>query len=84
MRKLIFSALTLAAIGTALCFSHSSNENSEYSDLAMAAVEANAATEPGSGVNYGPAREVKCTGKQHKKLCMCEPGYPECTETDCY
>ena len=52
------------------------------SDLALSNAEALATGEESS--NYGPADQVKCAGGLHKKICLCKPGYPACTETKCY
>lgn len=83
MKKNVFKvALTSALILVAGYGMYISNQEVEMSDLEMANVEALAQKEYSK--NYGPGKEVKCASDLHKKICMCEPNYPECTESDCY
>lgn len=84
MKKLVLGAIALVAISTATYLGVFANQTSEYSDLAIASAEATAATESGSGKNYGPAEKEFCDDGKTKKLCLCHRGYPECTETDCF
>lgn len=81
-KKLIFTAI-LATIATIAVLTAKSTQNAKESELLMASIEAVAQSEPGK--NFGPAKIEKCANKtQHMKLCMCQPGYPECTETPCF
>lgn len=75
--------LALALILVAGYNVYTSQQEVETSDLVVANIEA-LAGDGESGKNYGPGDEVKCAGGLHKKICLCKPGYPECTETDCY
>ena len=50
-------------------------------DLALSNAKA---LDTGEKSSNGPADEVKCAGGLHKKICLCKPGYPACTETKCY
>lgn len=82
--KNIKIVLVAALIAVAAGYNvYASQVKTEKSDIVMANIEALASNESGAK-NYGPADEVRCVGGRHKKICLCKPGYPECTETDCY
>lgn len=82
MKNVLKVMLVLALVVLTGYNVYASQQEVEASDLVMANVEALASGE--SVKNYGPADEVKCVGGRHKKICLCKPGYLECTETDCY
>lgn len=82
MRSNIKIVLVSAFIIVAGYNVYASNEKVEKSEIVMANVEALAGDE--SNINYGPADVVKCAGGLHRKICLCKPGYPQCTETECY
>lgn len=79
--KIIFVfALLIAVAGYNV---YASQMKVELSDIVMANIEALSSDESGAK-NYGPADVVRCVGGRHKKICLCKPGYPQCTETECY
>lgn len=81
--KNVFKPMLALAFITLVSYNvYSSQQKAVISDLALSNVEALDNGEESS--NYGPAKQVKCAGGLHKKICMCEPGYPACTETNCY
>lgn len=82
MKNIFKIMLTISLVVVAIYNVYITQQKVEKSDLVLANIEALAGYE--SGKNYGPADEVRCAGGQHKKICLCKPGYPECTETDCY
>ena len=83
MKKNVFKvALTSALILLAGYGMYISNQEVEMSDLEMANVEALAQKEYSK--NYGPADVKKCASGLHKKICLCHPNYPECTESGCF
>lgn len=86
MKTKLISSIAIVLISMAIVSFLNGNDSSELSDVQLSNIEALSGDGEGSDEsNYGPAKEVKCVnGKQHKKICMCEPGYPPCTETDCY
>ena len=76
----IFAAIMIAAISAVTAKSTSTQETS---DLVVASIEAVAQSE--SANNYGPSYDKPCAQEGYtKKLCRCLPGYPVCTETDCF
>lgn len=82
MKKVFKPMLVLAFITLVSYNVYSSQQEVTVSDLALSNAEALATVEESS--NYGPADQVKCAGGLHKKICLCKPGYPACTETKCY
>ena len=82
--KSILVALFLVLTGyIAYSTTAKTSNNDDYSEITLASINALTSGESGAS-NYGPAKETKCIGKGHKKICMCEPNYPACTESDCY
>ena len=82
MKKVFKPMLVLAFITLVSYNVYSSQQEVTVSDLALSNAEALDTGEESS--NYGPADQVKCVGGLHKKICLCKPGYPACTETKCY
>lgn len=82
MKKVFKPMLVLAFITLVSYNVYSSQQEVTVSDLALSNAEALATGEESS--NYGPGDQVKCAGGLHKKICLCKPGYPACTETKCY
>ncbi|MDE6143301.1 MAG: hypothetical protein K2F94_04415 [Muribaculaceae bacterium] len=83
MKKIIaISMVALAIGGIAVAVQKRDAPNQMESDLIMASIAAISRNE--AAENAGPGKEVKCAGGLHKKICMCQPGYPGCTESDCY
>ena len=82
MKKVFKPMLVLAFITLVSYNVYSSQQEVTVSDLALSNAEALATGEESS--NYGPADQVICAGGLHKKICLCKPGYPACTETKCY
>ena len=82
MKKVFKPMLVLAFITLVSYNVYSSPLWGTVADLALSNAEALATGEESS--NYGPADQVKCAGGLHKKICLCKPGYPACTETKCY
>jgi hypothetical protein len=87
MKKIILggvAAIVIAVMAAVNVSMNSQNEN--LSDLALANVEALAAGEGTGSGNTGPAEIVDCAGwgTGSRKICMCQPNYPSCTETSCF
>ena len=79
MKKFFLIFAVALSIAGAVLASQKSTPNEE---MIMASVEALSNDEVVVG-NTGPAKEKKCSGGQHRMVCMCENPYP-CTGTDCY
>lgn len=78
-RFFLIFAVALSIAGAVLASQKSTHNEDE---MIMASVEALSNDEVVVG-NTGPAKEKKCSGGQHRMVCMCENPYP-CTGTDCY
>ena len=81
MKKVFKPMLVLAFITLVSYNVYSSQQEVTVSDLALSNAKA---LDTGEKSSNGPADEVKCAGGLHKKICLCKPGYPACTETKCY
>ena len=61
-------------------------KKANFSDIFLSSITALAKDE-GDEENYGPVHFEECGGPLNftkKKICMCEPDHPACTETDCF
>lgn len=81
MKKVFKPMLVLAFITLVSYNVYSSQQEVTVLDLALSNAKA---LDTGEKSSNGPADEVKCAGGLHKKICLCKPGYPACTETKCY
>lgn len=83
--KKIYLVASVLMTSIAICIladNQGLSEGTENTDLTMASIEA--LTREEDGKNYGPVDLIECKYGGHRKICLCEPDFPECTETSCF